>query len=58
MIVLAVKWILKQILFELQQKMAALQEYSWQWLLIAAKVTCGCSTTLAHKEMLDSLLQL
>jgi len=38
--------------------MAALQEYSWQWLLIAAKVTCGCSTTLAHKEMLDSLLQL
>jgi len=22
---------------------------NWQWLLNAAKVTCGCSTTVAHK---------
>jgi len=29
--------------------MAALQECSWQWLPIAEKGTCGCSTTVAHK---------
>jgi len=31
--------------------MAALQEYSWQWLPIAEKVGCGFSTTLVHKKM-------
>ena len=56
MIVLAVKQILnsqERILFELQQKMAALLECSWQWMPIAAKKTCGCSTTVAHKIILE-----
>jgi len=41
----------ERILFELQQKMAALLECSWQWLPIAAKVACGYSTTVAHKKI-------
>jgi len=35
----------------MQQKIAALQECSWKWLPIAAQVTCGCSTSVAHKKI-------
>jgi len=50
-VVLAGKQILnsqERVLIELQQKMAALQECSWQWLPIAAS---GCSITVANKEI-------
>ena len=32
-----IEWILEKVLFELQQRMAALQECSWHWLPIAVK---------------------